>query len=586
MVGRHVRAVLSASLILGSGLVSLDASAAVPRIVGTPRVRNTTFHGVPNTMMYDVRVTVDSTGKDTGHQAMVGYVSADEYTTCASTTTAWKWAQAQQFDTAKSRVWTLYNFIPDTVYYYKVIVGDPSGSVTRVQCGVLETPIAPTPTIPEMLSNLAIRYTKAGAKNPFQSKYVMFETDDCGGDVGGPVSDARYYLVAVDPEAEAIVWYLDVGAMTGLQVSTSSGFRYQAGSTPSEDRILMTINREMLYEWTMDGTTKRVFDMGSDGCDGDSDALGPCPHHDAFTSPVTNDTYVISTRVSPQNEVGTLWEDHCTRDSYFLDDGFTKLDPTWKSYDQYFMMTDFGYDPTVDGGPEAAAVVGRPTACESDNFAHTFDSSIGLIDWMHINAVSTSAFGGSEVLDISFKQYDQIVRLDADTMDVIWKLSAQDGYSDFSAVTKAPGIIGAANFIGQHDVHAIDVDTLMMFDNRGDMNGSRVLEIDITKKMTAQITKSWALVNSIGDPLECGVEGTGEYVPGTKDDHVVAMCNDRYTVVELDDPTGASGAEPPLVITLPDGGATGDFCSVGGPPDRVDIKGWHKAYPMAYIGEF
>jgi hypothetical protein len=63
--------------------------------------------------------------------------------------------------------------------------------------------------------------------------------------------------------------------------------------------------------------------------------------------------------------------------------------------------------------------------------------------------------------------------------------------------------------------------------------------VDLGRK-SPTITKSWALVNSVGDPLTCGVEGTGEYVPDTTDDHVIAMCNDRYTVVELDDPTGVT----------------------------------------------
>jgi hypothetical protein len=40
------------------------------------------------------------------------------------------------------------------------------------------------------------------------------------------------------------------------------------------------------------------------------------------------------------------------------------------------------------------------------------------------------------------------------------------------------------------------------------------------------------------------------------------------------------------VVTLPDGGATGDFCAVGGPPDRLDIKGCTRSNPMAWIGQF
>src|SRR5262249_23060459 len=105
-----VRAILYAcALELGLGLAPHDALASTARIVGTPKVRNTAFNGVPNTMMYDVRVTVDSLGTDAGHSGMVGYVSDDDYTTCNSPITPWKWSAPQPFDTAKSRVFTLWN---------------------------------------------------------------------------------------------------------------------------------------------------------------------------------------------------------------------------------------------------------------------------------------------------------------------------------------------------------------------------------------------------------------------------------------------------------------------------------------------
>ena len=583
MFGRLARSLLAGTII---GLVSLDAAAAVPRIVGTPRIRNTTFHGVPNTMMYDVRVTVDTTGTDPGHQAIVGFVSADEYTTCASAGTPWKWAQPQVFDTSKSRKWTLYNFIPGTTYYYKVIVGDPSGSVNRVKCGVLETQIAPTPTIPEDLSYLNLRYRAGDKSDPFESKYVMFESDDCGGtSTGGPMSRARYYVLVVDPSAEAIVWYMDVAALTGLENSSGSGFHFIPGATPADDRMLMTVGKAYLYEWSMDGQTTKVHNFAPGGeCEGGPGAMGPCVHHDAYGSNFTGNTYVLSTGLSDTDQTGTAWEDEC-EDSRFLDDGFSVLDSSFDFVSDTFLMADLGFDPTVDGGPVADFLATRPTACFADNWLNTFDPTSGIIDWTHVNSVAASSYGGSEVVDLSLREWGQIVRLDPATGDVIWRLSPHEGYSDWD-VRKSPAIEGSAEFEGQHAVHATSANEIMLFDNRGDAGASRVIELELDSKTSvATIRKSWSLANGMGDPLVCGIEGSGEYVPGTKDDHVLAMCSDRFTIVEMGNSTGASGVVPALAIELPDTVAE-PFCTSGGPAERRDLQGWHKAFPLARVGEF
>ncbi len=433
-------------------------------------------------MMYDVRVTVDSLGADAGHTAVVGYVSEDDYTTCANPTTPWKWGQTQQFDTAKSRVWTLYNFVPGTVYHYKVIVGDPSGTVTRVKCGILETPIAPTPTIPEDLGYLNIQYRMAGKSDPFETRYVMFETDDCGGTSGGPITGAHYYLVAVDPSAQAIVWYLDIGALTALENASGSGFHFVPGATPEDDRILMTIDKRYLYEWSMDGRQTNYRDFAPSGeCGGMAGATGPCVHHDAFRSELTGNTYVLSTGVSAVDQTGTVFEDACA-DSRFLDDGFQELDTNFDVVDTTHLMTDLGYDPTIDAGPAGAMLAARPTGCFSDNWEHSFDPAHGLIDWTHINSVSTSSFGGSELVDISLKEWSQIIRLDGKTGDIVWTLSADPDYSDWD-VRKFPALEGASVFVGQHDVHATSENTIMFYDNRGDPDSTRVLEVELESEV-------------------------------------------------------------------------------------------------------
>src|SRR6185295_19944934 len=115
-------------------------------------------------------------------------------------------------------------FLPGVAYTYKAEVGDPSGT-TRVKCGILETMGAAAPHLPLYLDRLNLQYGKSGAA--YDSKYVVFETDDCGkGEPGG----ASYYLVAVDVDAETIVWYLDVGAMTGLG-GAGTAFLYNQGPT-------------------------------------------------------------------------------------------------------------------------------------------------------------------------------------------------------------------------------------------------------------------------------------------------------------------------------------------------------------------
>ena len=111
-------------------VLALAAEAAVPRLVGAPVVENPRFHGVVNTMMYTVTITVDGTGSDADHTAMVGFAPDDEYIGCSDT--AWKWSHAESFDTTDTRSWTLYNILPGTTYHYRVLVG--TGASTRSRC--------------------------------------------------------------------------------------------------------------------------------------------------------------------------------------------------------------------------------------------------------------------------------------------------------------------------------------------------------------------------------------------------------------------------------------------------------------------
>jgi hypothetical protein len=232
-----------------------------------------------------------------------------------------------------------------------------------------------------------------------------------------------------------------------------------------------------------------------------------------------------------------------------------------------------------------------PDAASDACWANTWAAYLGgdVIDWTHVNSIDRSTDGTEEFLDLSVRNFDQILRVDADDGSHVWTLASDPAYSDWRPLRIAPGIAGQRAFGGQHDVHMIGPDTLMMLDNLGDPDGSRVLSSALDAMSSqATIDHSWALVDAAGAPLECPVEGSAQVVPGSRGEHVLAACRDEYTVVELDDSSGYATdhtIEPPLVISLPDG--TGDdFCESGGPVARGGLRGFYRAYPLDAVGSF
>ena len=564
--------------------LSIDAQAAVPRIVGTPVVTNPTFNGLANTMMYDVTVTVSNTGADALHVSKVGFASEDDYTGCLRTT-AWKWSHTETFDTTDTQTWTLYNFVPGKTYYYKVVVG--SGPMARTRCGTLATTAAPTPTLPTNLANLPVQYDLPAAR-PADTNYVLIETDDCGA-TDTSYANARDYLVVFDPFAETIVWYLDISAVSGVRGATSGAVRYQPGPTATSGRILLSIERRYLHAWGFDGSSLAFRDFDDDDqCSAVAGSTGPCPHHDVFQSDDSGLTYVSASTISATDSMDTAWEDACGADADFIDDGYVVLDDAFEETGHGSLMADHGYDPRVNGGPNADELARRPFACAADTWTRTFDQTRGTIDWTHVNSITASSYGPGEVIDISLREWSQVVRINAATGNMLWRLSSRAELSDWSPIDLAAGVVGDADFVSQHDVHAIGAGLLMMFDNLGDAAGSRVIQIFLDPDTDgATIEKAWAMVDANGDPMRCLFEGTGMLVPDSANEHAFAICKDDYVIAELDDPTGNSGTPPPLSIWLPDGSATeGPFCASGGPTDRNRIRGWHRAFPLATVGEF
>jgi hypothetical protein len=530
-----------------------------PALAAVPAIQNVAIsnpHAPANTMMFEVRVRVRAAANDADHDARVGF--APSGTSCA--TGAWKMGREQRFATTNVLTWTLYNFQPGVAYDYKVQVG--SGSTARTQCGALGTP-----QLPVNLAALNLQFAKRAPDTP----YVLFDTFDCGSGTGATAS--RSHLLAVDTDSESIVWYLDVQSRSALGGRRNKGWRYQDGF------FLTIMDKRWLYQWAWDGTVMAARDLAPDGeCD-DSDAYGPCLNHDAYQSE-TGDTYVITTRQSSSDLSGSPWED--CEGSLFIDDGFAVLDEDLDVIDQRFLMTDYGYDPAVDGGPHAGTRL--QVGCRNNTWPPFFDP-YESIDWTHVNSIAGSSFGGSEVFDLSLKEFEQVLRID-DAGAVVWTLGSDAAYSDWGPIVRGAGVSGPLGFNGQHDAHAVSANEILMFDNQGDRAGGRAIRLSLDEGPPAQVTldASWAVVDAGGTRLECMQQGSAQEVPGSA--HVLALCSPAYTIVELDDPTGAEGV-PALAIWLDDttAGAT-RFCTSGGPTSLETLGGFYRAYPVDAIGEF
>jgi hypothetical protein len=564
----HARRCLPLVLSFVSG-TAFPAAGAAPRVLDVA-LSHPTFLGSPNTLMVEAVVTVDDVADDVLHDATVGYVLAGDYVACDGTT-PWKYStDVQRFDDSDTRRWTLYNFVPEVPYRYVVRTG--SGGAYRYSCGRL-----PSVSLPAPLASLNFQYEAAGPAHAFETRYVLLNLDDCGGTRG-----ARANLFVLDAVNESMVWYLDMAAMTGLPDATVTGWRYQPARDSAPERILAIIDRRYVYEWGFDGTLRNFQDLATGGeCDGTTDARGPCAHHDVLTDDA-GATYLLSSRASPMPTAGTDWAACSSR---FINDGFRVLDADFEPVDAYYLMTDYGYDPRVDGGPHARPVDAPASdACS----ANTWRPYLGdVVDWTHANSIDRTTDGSREVLDLSVRGWDQIVRLDAGDGSYLWSLASDPDYSDWR-LRMAPGIEGRRAFSGQHDVHTVAPDTLLMLDNLGDPRVSRVLRLSLGASSVATIDRSWALVDSAGRPLDCPVEGSAQEVPGTSGEHVLASCNDAFAVVELDDPSGYPTSytiEPPLVISLPDG-TSDDFCTSGGPSRRDMLRGFYRAFPLETVGSF
>ena len=183
-------------------------------------------------------------------------------------------------------------------------------------------------------------------------KLVLFDTDDC--------SENGNYLVAIDADTGKYVWYLDIPALTGDAKARVQGWRFQAAGDGylTSDRILASYStgdhRQYLMELELDGTVIArkdfgLLDTGEDGhlCDGSGKTSnGPCPHHDAFKSDLTGETYAL---VSENSDISTVGNDtwttsRCPHPPYrFVGDGWTTLSDDYTTLSTDYLIDDLGF---------------------------------------------------------------------------------------------------------------------------------------------------------------------------------------------------------------------------------------------------
>jgi hypothetical protein len=462
--------------------------------------------------------------------------------------------------------------VPDTKYHYVVRTG--YGGNYKYSCGAL-----PAPTLPTAVAALNFQYEAAGPAHPYLTRYVLLNMDDCGASGSTSVGSHAQFIV-LDTEAQTAVWSLDVSHMTGLEDPTVTGWRYQRATMETPARLLVLVDKRYLYDWTFDGGLRGFRDFGATCAD---DRTGPCAHHDVIQSEETGYTYAITSKVSNQDPTDTLWEE-CGTESKFVNDGFEVLDEEYRKMDEFYLMTDYDYDPTVDPGPYSRRVTSASGVCAASIWVNWLRGDV--IDWTHANSLDLSIVGGVEVLDISLHGWDQIVRVNADDGSWITTLGGDPDYSELGSLRMAKGIQGDATFSAQHDVHSVGYDTVMMLDNLGDNAGARVLRIS-NLSADPTIDRNWPLIDAAGKPMDCPVEGSAQEVPGTGGDNVLSVCQDEFAIVELSEYHGdaSSSGHPPLFISLPDG-ETEDYCSVGGPANRRFLRGFYRVYPLASLGAF
>ncbi len=151
------------------------------------------------------------------------------------------------------------------------------------------------------------------------------------------------------------------------------------------------------------------------------------------------------------------------------------------------------------------------------------DDSINYLkdDWSHANTINLDADGN---LILSFRNLNQIWKIDRETGRVVWKVGM---HADFTSM------VNELDFLHQHDVHINRYGHLMMFDNGINNRGfSRVLSVKLDESK-----KHWEPVLNI--PLDKDHHtfrmGSARYID---DHHILISSPKRQMQISIIDETG------------------------------------------------
>ena len=217
------------------------------------------------------------------------------------------------------------------------------------------------------------------------------------------------------------------------------------------------------------------------------------------------------------------------------------------------------------------------------------------IDWTHVNSLTVSSQAVSsvahEVLDLSLKPWDQIVRYDTVGSAILWSLNGQDNASYGEDLASSIPTT-ATDFENQHDVTVDTAGNILLFDNTGDgPSSARVMQLQWDSGFTtATITRVWPITTPVsGGSNQCSAQGSAEFVPpGTASSQsVVAMCPDQKLVQQLRKTMSGGTTVSASLYLDPDTSSCTSTCFCGsatGTP--ASVKGWTRAFQVSKIGVF
>jgi hypothetical protein len=123
-----------------------------------------------------------------------------------------------------------------------------------------------------------------------------------------------------------------------------------------------------------------------------------------------------------------------------------------------------------------------------------------LVNWTHGNAIDFDADGN---LIVSFRNLNEVTKIDARSGDVLWRLGGRRNEFRF---VDAP----TPSFLGQHSARAVGPGALLLLDNIGDAAQSRAERYAIDER-----TRTARLLQSYGTPgVTTQIGGSVQSLPG------------------------------------------------------------------------